>query len=95
MLTAQKIVDQVLAHTDVQPGQLFGRGSGSKAAEVCTARAVAMTIVRDELGYSSERIGRIFKRDHSSVWHAIRRCRSHPPMQALYEEIVSSRAGSR
>lgn len=65
-----RIIAAVCAHFVVGRPELLGEG---QAAHLVLARHTAMALVRQVHGISLPRIGRAFRRDHTSVLHAVRR----------------------
>lgn len=72
-MTIAAIRNAVAVHYRVNPQELIGR---SRIAKTVRARHVAMYLCREILGESLGKIGREFKRDHSSVVHATQRIES-------------------
>lgn len=64
------IVHEVAALHDLNPGDLLGR---SQAYPVAAARFHAIYEIDRRLGYTATQIGALFKRNHTSVLHAINR----------------------
>jgi chromosomal replication initiation ATPase DnaA len=54
----------------VTVAELLGPGS---ARQVAAARFAAAALIRRRLGYSTPRIGRLLRRDHSTIVHALSR----------------------
>lgn len=51
-----------------------------------TARFVVWYIAHSSLGYSYSRLGRLYKRDHSTIIHGVQRVRG-TSLQAIAEDI--------
>jgi chromosomal replication initiator protein len=67
---AKRIIIEVSNETGVPMSYILGL---SRVAHVVAARHLSMYRIRMELNYSYPAIGRIFKRDHSTVHHAVRK----------------------
>ena len=67
---ARSIIADVAREHDVTREEILSR---SNPMRIVTARHDAMHRVRQELGWSYERIGRLFNRDHSTVLAAVRK----------------------
>lgn len=67
---AHSVLSSVCDGTEVTPQDVRGESRLYKIAEM---RARAMRAVRNQLGWSLPRIGRFFRRDHSTVAHACRK----------------------
>jgi len=80
---AHKIIAEVAAAHKLTPADLTGP---RRFAKFMDPRRIAMTRIRNELGYSFPQIGRLFNRDHSSVIWAIRGGRLNQPSQAKPQE---------
>lgn len=80
----RQIVEVVAAAYGLEPEVLLRRGKPGKTAE---ARQLAMSLIRQHLGWSYPRIGRLFSRDHQTVRHDIARIdeRMAAQDQALHE----------
>jgi chromosomal replication initiator protein len=66
----QRIMVEVAAERDVTMDELLGP---CRLRCIAWARQDAMLRIRRELNLSLPQIGRIFKRDHTTVMHGIRR----------------------
>lgn len=69
---ALKIIAEVAEEHGVSVAALLGP---CKVRELAVPRMLAYHRIRAELGYSYPRIGRIFKRDHSTIIYGVRRVR--------------------
>jgi len=67
--TAKDIIAQTADRYGTKPSVILGRNSARVAS---VPRQAAMAAVQRDLGYSLPRIGRIFKRHHTTVLHGIR-----------------------
>lgn len=79
-----KIIALVAIYYQIDTPKLFSRTRGRK--EIAKARQMAMYLVRQRLGWSYPRIGRVFKRDHTVVIHA---CRVAERWQSEAAEIAA------
>lgn len=68
-ITAKAIIAQTAQRYGVEPAMILGR---NRARVASIPRQAAMAAVREATGYSLPQIGRIFKRDHTTVLYAIR-----------------------
>jgi len=66
-MTIKEIIEQVAAVTGVPADVILGKG---RVRRIARARQVAMVLSRELTGQSYPRIGRAFRRDHSTVIHA-------------------------
>jgi len=88
------IIEQVAEVFEVHPEEMRGQ---NKARELVLARAVAIRIIRErtwetgEPKHSLPTIGRYFRRDHSTIAHALAHfdeySRVHPEIQEVYESL--------
>jgi len=68
-MTAKAIIAQTADRYGTKPSVILGRNSARVAS---IPRQAAMAAVQRDLGYSLPRIGRIFKRHHTTVLFGIR-----------------------
>lgn len=68
-ITAKAIIAQTAERYGVKPSVILG---GDRARVASIPRQAAMAAVREATGYSFPQIGRIFKRDHTTVLYGIR-----------------------
>jgi len=68
-MTAKDIIAQTADRYGIKPSKILGRNNARVAS---IPRQAAMAAVQSELGYSLPRIGRIFKRHHTTVLFGIR-----------------------
>lgn len=84
-----RIVAAVAAHYGVPIEQL---NSEVQTAHVALARQTAMALARELHGHSLARIGRTFDRDHTTVWHAVRKVvalrRTDPTYAAQFDALA-------
>jgi hypothetical protein len=81
---AKRIIAQVAAQFDVTPAELTGP---RRFAKLVQPRRIAMTRIRNELGYSFPHIGRIFGgRDHSTIIWNVRGGRPGQPVRVKQQE---------
>ena len=62
------IVERVAAENDLTAADLLGP---SHERRIAWPRQDAFVALRDELGWSSTRIGRLFRRDHTTVLYGL------------------------
>jgi len=85
-----RVADVIRAVCDVtgySAAELLG---DCRSRELMTPRHVAISVAKEVTGRSFPEIGRHFKRDHSSVFHAVRAIaeqRAQPQVAALYEQV--------
>jgi chromosomal replication initiator protein len=72
-LTVKRIQAVVSAFYGIEPREMT---SDRRAREVARPRQIAMYLARETTPKSLPDIGRLFKRDHTTVMHAIRRVES-------------------
>lgn len=77
---AKQIIAEVAAAHDVTTAELLGPRRFKHLSE---ARREAMIRIREELGYSFPRIGRIFDRDHTSIIWNVRGGRLGQPSNPI------------
>ena len=65
--SVQALLFEISNHYNIPEERLFNQ---TRKKEVALARQVAMYILRDVYQYSYPRIGKIFKRDHTTAMHA-------------------------
>ena len=81
---AKRIIEQVAEQFDVTPAELTGP---RRFAKLVQPRRIAMTRIRNELGYSYPHIGRLFgDRDHSTVIWNVRGGRKGQPVRVKQQE---------
>ncbi len=68
--TPDFIIKAVAKYFETDPSLLLGKNNSEK---IVMPRQIAMYIVRDMVGLSYPKIGEIFKKDHSTVMHAIKK----------------------
>jgi chromosomal replication initiation ATPase DnaA len=66
----RELIDMVATHFGLTRAEMVGARGASGIAQ---ARHIAMYLCRRELGTSAAGLGRLFRRDHSSVVHAARK----------------------
>ncbi len=82
----REIVKLVSRRVGVHPETIMGR---QRTKEVAAARAVAMAAMKATRPYlSTTQIGELFKRDHSTVIHNLRKVQRDPTLQALQREVL-------
>lgn len=64
------IIDVVASEYGLKASQIKSK---NRTAEVAEARQVVMLILRDRLGYSTNKIAQVLSRSHPTVIHGIRR----------------------
>ena len=69
--SARRIIRHVSARDGIGEDTLFG--PSRRDYEVATCRHVCMWLVHALLGYSYPRMAVLFRRDHSTVWHGVKR----------------------
>lgn len=83
---AYELVQLTARHFGVPVSELLGRGRSKRLTH---ARHVAMWLVRHEdAGWSYPEIGRLFERDHSSVWDAVRSVEASPVLREQALAII-------
>lgn len=84
--TARHIqVIAIVSHlTDLTVEEIRGEGRNSKTL---AARCAIANILRFHLGYSTPHIGRILKRDHSTILHSLRK--HSPAIKSLIENTYA------
>ena len=80
--TAKQIIAEVAAEFDVAAADILG---DRKFARFTRPRKQAMRRIREELGYSYPRVGRIFNRHHTAILWA---CRGGRPSQSRRERAA-------
>ena len=70
MTPLDRIIAEVAMATGVKRSEIMG---GSRVRHIVSARHLAMWRARNETDMSLPAIGRVFRRDHTSILHAIRR----------------------
>lgn len=83
---AMKIIVVVSRLTDVSIREMRGKTRASDAVE---ARRIAMVLIRQKLHYTCARIGRMFKRDHSTALHAFKVHDDLMEVDKHYQEFFS------
>ena len=91
------IIEAVAAAYDLEPSDLFGL---KRRGNYVQARHTAIKLVRDlrmadgSHRFSLPQIGTIFKRDHSTIVHALEiKLRHNPDMREIYDELRAELVG--
>jgi len=88
-VTARQIQMEVCAAHGVSRDLLIDGGNQPKFV---AARGEAMNRCRDELGMSAVQIGRLFRRHHTTVLHAIAQYRQRNPAGASHRSLLVRQA---
>jgi chromosomal replication initiation ATPase DnaA len=88
--SVDRIIAAVTFEFDVSLHDLFGP---SRLQQIVKPRTVAIALVRECLGWSTSRIGRLFNRDHTTVIDTLARYRDYlaadPDMRLKVQRIQS------
>ena len=87
----REIIDMVAAHFGLTRAQLVGARGTSRVAQ---ARHVAMYMCRRELGANAVALGRLFRRDHTSVIHACKKIAARIAENPAFAAEVAALAAS-
>lgn len=84
------VLKAVAGATGVTMEDMLGEG---RSYEIALARHMAMALARKLLGYSLPRIGRLLRRDHTTVLHGLRRiareCEGNPDFAARLDRLAA------
>jgi chromosomal replication initiator protein len=88
MKNSKQILASVASYFHESPETLTGP---SRYTSATIPRYVAMKLIRDNLGYSLPRIGRIFRRTHSTVFSGLHclenKIQNRPDIACMYNEL--------
>lgn len=88
--SAADVLEAVVAVTCFSERDLRGR---DRHLTITRCRSAAMTVMRQRLSMSYSEIGRIFKRDHTSVIKAVAKCSTESrEMRAIVEYLDRAEA---
>jgi Bacterial dnaA protein helix-turn-helix len=82
-MTALEIVELVAASFELKPKDIL---SESRDADLVVARRIAMHLIRRWLRWSFPQIGKLFKRDHTTV---ITACQTIETQMSVHQERLS------
>ncbi len=84
----QKIISTTASYFSFTPDNIFVK---KRTADVAFVRQLCMYALKDTLDLSFSRIGRIFKRDHTTVMYAIdtirKKIAENPELAEVYEQL--------
>jgi len=64
--------------------------SNKRSKDTVQPRQVSMYLVRDLLGYSLPEIGKVFKRDHTTVLHAVDKIKNQMTSSSEISDIIKT-----